>query len=139
MVSRPILAPVVLAGLALMLGGCGSTAGDQVRAEVQELAQATASHQYATICDQILAPALVAHLTRNGISCVQAMRVGLAGVRDPVVSVGRVIVRGSRAWAITLTSARGQRATLVAIALRRTARGWRITSLDSPLSAAQGR
>jgi hypothetical protein len=53
--------------------------------------------------------------------------------------VGKVVIRGARAWAITLTAAEGQRATLTAIALRRTSDGWRITSLDSPLSAAEGR
>ena len=131
------MAAPVAVGLAL--GGCGASASDQVRAEVEQLGQATADHAYATICGQILAPSLVAHLTSNGIQCTEAIREALGAVRNPVVSVGRVIIRGSRAWAITLTGAQGQRAALVAIELRRTGQGWRITSLGSPLSAVRGR
>jgi hypothetical protein len=125
--------------VALALGGCGASASDQVRAEVDQLARATATRAYGTICDQILAPSLIAHLTSNGIPCAQALRLALGDVRNPVVSVGKVIIRGSRAWAITLTGAHGQRAELVAIELSHTGQGWRITSLASPLSAVRGR
>ena len=121
--------------MALALGGCGESPADQVRDEVRQLAQATAARDYATICNQILAPSLVAHLAANNIPCTAALRLALSGVRHPVVSVGKVIVRGSQATAITLTSARGQRAKLVAIELRKTAQGWRISSLASPLDA----
>lgn len=131
-----LVAPVAL-GWAL--AGCGASASDQVRAEVTQLARATADRAYGTICSHILAPSLVAHLTSNGVQCVEAMRLALGDVRDPLVSVGRVIIRGSRAWAITLTGAHGQQAELVAIELSRTQQGWRITSLASPLSAVQGR
>jgi hypothetical protein len=125
--------------VALVVAGCGSSASEQVRAEVEQLSKATADRDYGTICGQILAPSLVAHLVSNGISCPDALRLALSGVRNPVVSVGEVIVRGPRAWAITLSSAHGQRAALVAIELSRTSQGWRITSLGSPLSAIQGR
>jgi hypothetical protein len=129
----------VVAAAALALGGCGSSPSSQVRDKVAQLAQAVGARDYTTICAQILAPSLVAHLSRNGIPCPGAMHLALGDLHSPVVSVGRVVVRGSRAYAITLTSARGQRATLTAIALRRTPEGWRITSLDSPLSAVRGR
>lgn len=125
--------------LGLSLGGCGASAADQVRAEVEQLAQATATRAYSTICTQILAPSLVAHLTANSIQCTEALRRALSDVRNPVVSVGKVIIRGSRAWAITLAAAHGQKAELVAIELTMTRQGWRITSLASPLSAVQGR
>ena len=124
---------------ALTLTACGGTAQDAVKGKVQQLAESVRQRDYATICEQILAPSLVARLTRNGIPCPEAMRLALGRTRQPEVSVGKVVIRGSRAWAITLTAAQGQRATLTAIALRRTSDGWRITSLDSPLSAAQGR
>jgi hypothetical protein len=139
MMLRTSPAAAVTFAMLLLLAGCGSSPADQVRGEVQDLAQAAAGHSYATICQQILDPSLVAHLVRNGIPCTAAMRTAFSHVRDPVVSVGKVIVRGSRAWAITLTSARGQVARLVAIELSRTPSGWRITSLASPLSAAEGR
>ena len=136
---RGWLAAVGLVGCALALGGCGQSPADQVRAKVQQLVQATADRDYRTICDEVLAPTLVAHLLENGIACPAAMRVALGEVRNPVVSIGRVVIRGATAWAITLTSARGQRAALAAIGLRRTHQGWRITSLGSPVSAALGR
>lgn len=130
------LVPLVCA---LALAGCGQSTQDAVRGKVQQLAQAAGQRDYDTICQQVLAPALVTRLVRNGISCPNAMRLALGGIRKPVVSVGKVVIRGARAWAITLTTAQGQKATLTAIALRRTPNGWRITSLDSPLSAAVGK
>jgi hypothetical protein len=119
----------------LALSGCGATQGSQVRAEVARLARATASRQYRTLCEQILDPSLVAHLTRNGIACPAAMRVALGDVHEPTISVGKVTVHGRTATAIALASARGERASVVAIELRRTGEGWRITSLGSPLSS----
>jgi hypothetical protein len=125
--------------LALVLAACGQSTQDAIRAKVQQLAQSVSQRDYGTICQQILAPALVTHLLRNGIPCETAMRLALGGTRQPQVSVGKVVIHGAQAWAITLTAAQGQRATLTAIALRRTSHGWRITSLDSPLSAAEGK
>ncbi len=119
---------------ALGLTGCGASARDQVEAKIQQLAQAAAAHDYGTICDQVLAPALVAHFTRNEISCQAAMRVALGTVRDPVISIGSVVIRGRQASVITLTAARGQAASLANIELVQTASGWRIASLGSSLA-----
>jgi hypothetical protein len=138
-VTRWTVTGIVLLVCALALAGCGQSTQDAIKAKVQQLAQAVDKRDYGTICQQVLAPSLVAHLTRNGIPCTAAMQVALGGTRQPQVSVGKVVIRGARAWAITLTAAQGQRATLTAIALRRTSDGWRITSLDSPLSAAEGK
>jgi outer membrane murein-binding lipoprotein Lpp len=125
------------AGAALALSGCAASASDQISAKVQQLAQAVGRHDYATICNQVLAPSLVAHLVSNGISCVEAMQVALQRVQQPVVSIGKIEIRGTRATAITLTVARGQRASLAAIELTKTAQGWRIASLGSPLTAGK--
>lgn len=119
--------------VAVAAGGCAS-AQDHIRSTVQNLAQAAAARDYATICNDVLAPGLVHRLTGNGISCEQAMRVALRDVRDPVISIGRITVHGRRGTAITLTVARGQRAALSAIELVDTGSGWRISSLGSPLS-----
>lgn len=125
----------IIVCVALAAAGCAS-AQDQIRSTVQQLANAAAAHDYKTICDSVLAPSLVRRLTGNGISCEQAMRVALGGVRDPVISIGKISVRGGRGTAITLTVARGQQAALSAIELVQTGDGWRISSLGSPLSAA---
>lgn len=124
--------------LALIMAGCGQSDSDQVRAKVEQLAQATDHRQYRTICTEILAPSLVAHLVKFGISCPRAMLLALGEVHKPLVSVGKVIIKGSHAWAITLTTAQGQRAVLSAIGLRRTGQGWRIVALGKPVSAVTG-
>ena len=130
--------PAALLVLALTLAGCGQSATDQVRAKVEQLAQAAANKNYEEICSQILAPSLVAHLVSNGISCQEGLQVALGSVHNPVISVGKIRVSGNRAWAIILASANGQQALVSAMALVDTGRGWRIISLDSPLAAAGG-
>ena len=123
------------AGLVLSISGCAGSDRDQIAAKVQQLAQAVGQHDYATICDQVLAPSLLAHLVTHGIPCVLAMRVALKGVRQPVISIGEIDLHGPAATAITLTVAQGQQASLSAIELVKTDQGWRIASLGSPLSA----
>jgi len=130
-----VAAAAMAAGVMLCLSGCAGSDRDQITAKVQQLAQAVGQHDYATICDQVLAPSLIAHLVTHGIPCVLAMRVALRGVRQPVVSIGKIELRGSQATAITLTVAQGQQASLSAIELIKTGQGWRIASLGSPLSA----
>jgi hypothetical protein len=129
---------VILATVALGLGagGCAGSPQDQVREKVEQFASAAAHRDYGTICRQVLAPALVAHLTESGIGCVQALQVALGGVRDPSLSIGRTTVTGARASVLTLSTARNQQAALTAVELIRTRAGWRILSLGSPLAAA---
>ena len=134
-----LAAAVMLVGAAVALGGCGESPREQVQAKVEQLASAAASKDYKTICTQVLAPSLIRHLSANAIGCEEAMRVALAGVNRPVVSIGKITIAGRRASAITLTVAQGQRASLAAIELIKTGDGWRISSLGSPLSAAPGR
>lgn len=133
---RHLSSAAILAVLTLTLMGCGESASSQIRDKVQELVQAAASRDYATICRDVLAPSLVARLSATGLTCERAMHLALAPVHHPVVSVGRVIIRGSHAWALTLTSAQGQRASLSAVKLQMTSQGWRIVKLSSPISAA---
>ncbi|MDQ6817514.1 MAG: hypothetical protein M3018_08940 [Actinomycetota bacterium] len=115
--------------LALALSACGSNPRDGVKAKVMELGQAAAAHDYRRICDDVLAPSLIARLRAYGISCERAMRIALAGVRNPAISIGAVTVKGSTASAIALSMAAGQRASLETIELIMTPRGWRVASL----------
>jgi hypothetical protein len=124
---------IVLVVIACALGGCGASAKDQVRAKVQQFAVATRSKDYGTICQQVLAPALVAHLSANHIPCEQAMRLALAGVHDPTLSIGPITIRGRTASVYTLTLAQGEQASLDVLQLVNTSDGWRISSLHSPL------
>jgi hypothetical protein len=118
---------------ACLLGGCGTSDSDRVRAKVDQFFKATASKDYATLCHQVLAPALLAHLSAGGIGCEQAMRIALGSVQSPSLSIGRVDVKGNTASVITLTTAAGQEASLVAIELTKTGSGWRVESLGTPV------
>jgi hypothetical protein len=117
---------------AYVLAGCGATAHQQVEAKVQEFARATENRNYAALCDDVLAPALVAHLTAAGLSCEQAMRIFVSSVQNPSISVSKVTVHGSSASAVVLASATGQPAAIESIELIDTEHGWRLASLASP-------
>ncbi len=117
---------------ACLLAGCGMSDHDQVRAKVQQFLHATQSKDYKTLCTEVLGPSLLEHLASSGVPCESAMRIGLAGVKSPTLSIGRITVAGQRATAIALTGAAGQRASLDAIELIRTSQGWRVESLGVP-------
>jgi hypothetical protein len=130
------LAPAVAAGL-IVLPGCGANERGEVQAKVRQLAQATATKSYRTLCDDVFAPQLLAHLALSGLSCERAMQIALSDVQDPVLSIGQITVSGQRASAITLSGARGQQGSIDAIGLIKTSRGWRVASLGSPAGAGQ--
>jgi hypothetical protein len=122
---------IALIGCALVLTGCGVSVHEQVEAKVQQFAHATANRDYATLCNEVLAPALVAHLTAAGISCKQAMKIFTESVRNPTISVSKVTVNGSKASAVVLAKATGQPSSREAIQLIKTSKGWRLDSLAS--------
>ncbi len=122
-----------IACAACLLAGCGTSDRDQVRAKVDQFLKATARKDYATLCHQVLAPGLLAHLAAGGIQCEQAMQIALGAVKSPALSIGRVDVRGDKASVITLTTATGQQASLDAIELTKTGSGWRVESLGTPV------
>jgi hypothetical protein len=123
---------IVLLGSALALAGCGASAREEVQAKVEQFAHATAAGDYHTLCTQVLAPDLVAHLTAAGLSCDRAMKIFVQSVQNPTVSVSKVTVNGARASAIVLATATGQSASLESIQLIRTKHGWRLDSLAAP-------
>ncbi len=101
---------------------------------MHQFLNATARRDYQTLCGQVFAPSLLERLAAGGISCEQALQIALAGVRNPVLSVGRITIRGSNASAITLTGARGEEGSVDSIGLVKTASGWRVASLGSPVT-----
>jgi hypothetical protein len=123
---------IVLLGSAYALTGCGVSTREEVQAKVEQFAHATASRDYATLCTQVLAPALVTHLTDAGVSCEQAMKIFASSVQNPSLSVSKVTVKGSTASAVVLAGATGQTPSLESIQLVTTHNGWRLASLASP-------
>jgi hypothetical protein len=85
-----------------------------------------------TLCRQVLAPDLVAHLTAAGLTCDRAMETFFDSVTDPTMSVSKIDVKGASATAEVLTGARGQPAAREGVELSDTKHGWRLTSLASP-------
>ncbi len=122
---------LVIAACAVTVSACGSSPAGAVRATVQQFGQAVSSHDYRTLCTQVLAPSLVEHLTANNLSCEQAMGIGLASVRGAVLSIGKVTVRGASAQVIALTVARNQQGSIDTIDLVHTPAGWRISALTA--------
>lgn len=123
---------VLVLSAAAALAGCGANPRQQVKDKVQQLARAVAGRNYETICANVLAPSLVAHLSANGIGCEQATRMAFDEVEQPTLSIGKVTVDGKHASVITLTVARGQQAALATVELIETKSGWRISSLAGP-------
>ncbi len=122
----------LLLGIACALAGCGASPPNDVRAKIQQFAAATAKRDVAVLCDQVLAPTLVARLAAAGVSCQQAMKIFVSSVRRPTISISRVTVNGAHASAVVLAGATGQRAALEKVQLVQTKRGWRLISLASP-------
>jgi hypothetical protein len=124
---------VLLAAAACALGGCGASTSDQVKAKVQQFAQSVAAKDARTLCNAVLAPTLLEHFAEVGIPCVKAMQIFLRSVHSPTLAVGRVVVNGGKAEALTLSGARGQIGSLSAVELVDTQNGWRVSGLGSPL------
>jgi len=123
-----------LAVFACALAGCGQTTSQQVQAKVQQFATAVKARDPRTLCDQVLAPALVDRFTAVGLTCTKAMQIFVDSVHDPSLAVGRVVVNGkNKAEALTLSTAKGQLGSLSALELVNTSSGWRVSGLGSPL------
>jgi hypothetical protein len=119
---------LLAATLALGLAGCGSSESDQVHAKVQEFVHAVSSHDAKGICENVLAPSLVARFTQEGLTCERGIQIFLRSVQDPTLTVGRITVSHNSASALVLTGARCQRLALANLFLVKTSGGWRISS-----------
>jgi hypothetical protein len=126
--------PLLLAAAAAALAGCGSSGpsdDELVARTVASFGRATAARDYRTLCDRLLAPALVDKVEQIGLPCTQAMSTALGDVKDPRLTVGRVTVRGDHASADIRTSASGQAPSRDTLELQRVDGTWRIASLGS--------
>ncbi len=123
--------PLAALLISLALAGCGASETSQVRTKVRQFATAAHRHDYRTICAQVLAPALLADIASGGISCSRALALALGSVRGARLVIGTITVTGSRASVVTLTQAKGERATLATLELTKASMGWRITSLGN--------
>jgi ketosteroid isomerase-like protein len=122
------LVGVLAAALAFGLAGCGSSDSDQVHAKVDEFVHAVSAHDAKAVCNDVLAPSLVARFTQEGLTCERGIQIFLASVHHPTLTVGRISVNRDSASALVLTGARCQKMTLAQLFLTKTSGGWRIAS-----------
>ena len=108
--------------------GCGSNDSHQVHAKVEQFVRAVAARDATTVCRQVLAPSLTNRFAIEGLSCEQGMKIFMASVQDPTLTVGRVSVKQNQALAQVLTGAHCQRLALAQLHLVKTKAGWRIDS-----------
>jgi hypothetical protein len=127
-----VRAAVALMAGAAALGGCGSQS-DQIRGKVEQFVHAVSAHDYRTLCKEVLAPSLLARLESYGLPCERAMAIALSGVHNPGLAIGAVQVHGDHASVDTITTAKGQEASLDAIQLIDTRAGWRVAALGAPV------
>jgi hypothetical protein len=124
---RAVLATVVLA---VALAGCGASDSEQVHSTLDVFAHAVATRDAKPICDQVLAPALVARIEGVGLSCVSAMQRFFfsCSVKNPILQVGRVAIGRGTAEAVVYAGAARQKAGIFQLGLVKTPHGWRVAS-----------
>jgi hypothetical protein len=130
-VCSRLRAGLLVALLAGLLAGCGTSQTSLVRAKVQQFAIAVHDHRYATICRQVLAPQLLVDIAAGGVACPVAMRIGLGRVTGARLVIGQITVSGARARVLTLTQAKAEASAITTLVLTRTRAGWRIASLGT--------
>jgi len=119
--------------------GCGR-ADDraQVRDTLGRLARATATRDYRTLCQRVIAPSTLVPLRQIGMTCEQALQEGLAGVRAPRLVVRSIQVHGSRAAAAVHSFAANQPASDDTIELVEVGGQWWVSSLGAAPPPAAG-
>ena len=132
--------PVLLAGIAAALVGCGgagAASGDfegteRDVAEAVERLETTGSRQEAAgeICRNLLTAALAERLAADGSSCEREIRHAIADADLAQISVTDVSVRGDAATARAESSA-GETRREAIVELARERGDWRVASLRS--------
>ncbi len=123
---RALFAVALVPLTALAVSGCGSSDSPQVRAKVEQFVHAVGARDATTVCEQVLAPSLTNRFAVQGLSCQEGMRVFLASVQDPTLSIGRLTVGKRQASALVLAGAHCQQTAVAQLHLVKTSAGWRI-------------
>ena len=103
-----------------------------VRGTLMKMERATETHDYAVMCNQVLARALVQRVASVGLPCETALRLGLRGVRQPHLTVSTIKVNGDRALAQVFSGAKNQEPSNDVVELVRERGAWRVASLAGP-------
>jgi hypothetical protein len=124
---RALLATVMLV---VALAGCGASDSDQVHSTLDVFAHAVATRNAKPICDQVLAPSLIARIEGVGLSCESAIQRFFfsCSVKNPILQVGRLAIGRGTAEAVVYAGAAGQRAGIFQLGLVKTSHGWRVAN-----------
>jgi len=129
MSARALGLPVLLLALVAATGCGGASDEKKVRATLTRYERASARQDYAQLCDKVLARSLVAHLSRVGLPCQQAVRTGLGSLQAPKLQVLKIKVMPPRALALVRSSAANQPTATDTIELFQDGGDWRISAL----------
>jgi len=121
----------------LTIAGCGGPSEtERVSATVKLFADATAQHDYTTLCQKVLAPELIAKLKPFNLSCEIAVRHYFGEVRNPRIDIrGIRLVGRAEAIAAVQSSAAGEAPSVAQLGLVKTGVGWRIARLANAPAA----
>jgi hypothetical protein len=121
----------------MLVVGCGgggsrkpepiSGPAKEVADVIQRLEKATAQHDFATICDELLS--VTTRKQAGGQECAAVLRERASGIRRPRIRIQAIDVSDGGAQARVRTTAAGQAATTDVIRLVRENGGFRIASL----------
>jgi hypothetical protein len=127
---RVVHSTVLAAMLTVLVAGCGGGGEQQaVRDTLARLQQATARHDYATLCNRVFTARLVETLTQRGLPCERALSIGLGNVRQPRLEIQRVSVKGNQAQATVRSTATGELPATDLVQLVKQPDGWRVAQL----------
>ena len=107
--SRVLGLTLAAVAASVMLAACGASATSQVRTKMMQFASAANSHDYRTICTQVLGPGLLADIAAGGLSCEKALDLGLGRVKAARLVIGTIKVAGTTASVQTVTQAKGEK------------------------------
>jgi hypothetical protein len=129
-----LLVPLALVGCGADTedGGNGGDATTAVRATVAKFGVATRTHDWQTICDQLLSETLVSKIEDVGLPCETAVEKGLGDVKNPTLEITDVSIAGARALVSIHTTANGQEPSDDALQVVKQDNEWRIASLAAP-------
>ena len=134
--SRTVRPVAVIAAVAAVLAGCGDDDGDprpiqgpakEVADVVQRLEEATATHDFATVCSQLFTAAV--RERAGGEDCEKVLTERGRRLERPRILIDRIEVEGDSARVQVTTSAADQDRVTDTIELVREGGRFRISSL----------
>lgn len=121
---------LALAVFAVLVLRAGPDAEREVRATLEEYAEATRDKDYQRLCDELYARDLVERIRAAGLPCEVALRTGLENRQNPQLEVQAVEVSGDQALAKVRSSAAGEVPSVDTVRLVEQDGRWRVAALS---------